>query len=174
MVRTHTSQGQNFLQSFSHQNSVELGGAPGCLVARFWIPLPWTGISPGQATEILQGEGCGHKNTSQEWDQDKHEDQWREQSPEQTAHTWSVMRKGIESTQRGEKGLFNKGRWANRISTLKRLKRLEPTLCNETGRRTEEPEHHSEEEAVLAAARESPSRAMRTQCSREKRRHETI
>lgn len=92
----------------------------------------------------------------------------------QTAHMWSVMRKGIESTQRGEKGLFNKGRWANRISTRKRLKRLEPTLCNETGRRTEEPEHHSEEEALLAAARESPSRAMRIQCSQEKRRHETI
>lgn len=45
------------------------------------------------------------------------------------------MRKGIESTQRGEKGLFNKRRWANRISTLKGSKRLEPTLCNETNRR---------------------------------------
>ena len=33
------------------------------------------------------------------------------------------------------------------------------------GHRTEEPEHHSDEEALLAATRESPSRTMKTQCS---------
>ena len=80
--RTHTSQGQNFLQSFSHQNSVELGDVPGCLVVRLRISLPWTGFNPWSGNWDPARWGVWPQKTSQEWDQDKQEDHGTEESPE--------------------------------------------------------------------------------------------
>ena len=43
--------------------------------------------------------------------------------------------------------------------------RLEPVLRNKRSRNSEKPAHHNEESPLLAASRESPRAAMKTQCS---------
>ena len=43
--------------------------------------------------------------------------------------------------------------------------RLEPVLRNKRSHRNEKPAHRNEEWPLLAATRESPNAAMKTQCS---------
>ena len=42
---------------------------------------------------------------------------------------------------------------------------LEPMLCNKRSPHSEEPEHHNEEQSLLAATREKPAKTAKTQWS---------